>query len=119
MYKMISSSTFLVVFLLVGCNTVYFDLLRDQKFSRAFTSNSTKESINREFGPPIAGPMITLDGKGECYDYNYTLPSGSTIHFYANFRNIDNKLVGYSTNTCQKAKEAGQLNSDEPMKQRF
>lgn len=102
--------------LLTSCDA--FSLTRDQTIADAFHLGADKRSIRRDFGAPIA-TRPTLNGQGECHDYNHRLPNGTVTSFYVGFRNSDGKVVAYGPVTCRVAQANGNLNSDEPIKQRF
>ncbi|MGP3152711.1 hypothetical protein ACTVQL_02515 [Serratia marcescens] len=116
MSKGLGSTVVAVSLLLTGCDT--FSLLRDQKIADAFHVGADKRSISRDFGAPIA-TRPTLNGLGVCHDYNHRLPNGTVTPFYVGFRNSDGKVVAFGPTTCGEAQANGNLNSDEPIKQRF
>lgn len=104
------------IFVLTACDTL--SLLRDAKIADSFYVGSNKLSILEKFGNPNSTMQI-LNGHGECYNYNHTLPNGSKTPIFVGFRNTDNKVVSYGNLTCEDAKTKGFLNKNTPIEQKF
>ncbi|OKB68718.1 hypothetical protein BHU62_01345 [Serratia marcescens] len=116
MFKGLGRSVVVASLVLTGCDT--FSLLRDQQIADTFRVGADKRSVSRDFGMPNA-TLPTLNGQGVCHDYNHRLPNGAVTPFYVGFRNSDGKVVAFGPTTCREAQANGNLNSDEPIKQRF
>ncbi|MEW7001558.1 hypothetical protein M5585_21625 [Serratia ureilytica] len=101
--------------LLTGCDT--FSLLRDQRsptLSRRRRQAFDKPGFRRADRHPA-----DAERPGVCHDYHHRLPNGTVTPFYVGFRNSDGKVVAFGPTTCGEAQANGNLNSDEPIKQRF
>lgn len=115
MSKGLGSAVVALSLLLTGCDT--FSLLRDQRSPTPFTSAPTSA---RSAGISARrSPLADAERPGVCHDYNHRLPNGTVTPFYVGFRNSDGKVVAFGPTTCGEAQANGNLNSDEPIKQRF
>ncbi|EMW1017917.1 hypothetical protein AAEK50_004867 [Serratia marcescens] len=117
MFKLMGLFAIVSSMALSGCNTM--SLLRDQQISNAFVVGADKKSVARDFGSPVAGPMKSIDGRGECFDYKHMLPNKNVTPFYVNYRNSDEKVVAFGPITCEEAMDKGLLNKEEQIRQVF
>lgn len=94
---------------LTACDTVA--LLRDRNVTSLSEKNTTRQEVNRRFGSPVA-TLDTVNGQAVCHEYLYTPSNGSQTRIWVNFRKSDDRVIAFGVDrTCEKAQEAGHLNS--------